>query len=256
MNIRVLGAHCSESKDSRCACLVIDNILALDAGALTSNLSLKEQQQLKAILISHKHYDHIRDIPSITINQFYQNSNARIYATETVFNAIAANMFNAELYPKFFEIPELNPAAEFIVIEPEKPFKIDDYDILAVPVNHEEGSVGYQITSADGKKIFYSGDTGSGLANCWKIISPQLLFIEVTLPNRWQKSAKKWGHLTPSLLGNELVSFNEIKGYLPKVIVVHMNPVFQKEIEIEMKTIAGNLGCPIDLAFEGMEVIL
>lgn len=256
MNIRVLGAHSSESKNSRCVCLVIDNILALDAGALTSNLSLAEQQHLKAILISHQHYDHIRDIPAFTINQLYQNSTAKIYSTKTVFDALASYMFNAELYPRFLEIPELNPAAEFITVEPYRHFKINDYDIMAVPVHHEEESVGYQITSTDGKTVFFSGDTGPDLADCWKSISPQLLFIDVTFPDRYQNSAQEWGHLTPTLLNKELESFSEIKGYLPEVKVIHMNPVFQKDIEIEVKAIADNLDCSITPAYEGMEVTL
>ena len=35
------------------------------------------------------------------------------------------------------------------------------------------------------------------------------------------------GHLTPELLKQELVTFRELKGYLPEVVAVHMNPAFE-----------------------------
>ncbi len=39
MNIRVLGAHNTESRTTRYMSLLVDGILALDAGGLTSSLS-------------------------------------------------------------------------------------------------------------------------------------------------------------------------------------------------------------------------
>ena len=72
MNIRFLGAHNSESKDVRPACLLIDNVLAIDAGGLTSSLTFSEQLAIKALLVTHHHYDHIKDIPMMGMT-FYIN---------------------------------------------------------------------------------------------------------------------------------------------------------------------------------------
>ncbi|UCH43884.1 MAG: MBL fold metallo-hydrolase [Dehalococcoidales bacterium] len=49
---------------------MVDNILALDAGAITSSLSLADQQKIQAILLTHQHYDHIRDIPTVAMNLY------------------------------------------------------------------------------------------------------------------------------------------------------------------------------------------
>jgi ribonuclease BN (tRNA processing enzyme) len=38
----------------------VDDVLALDAGGLTSSLALSEQLGLKAVLITHRHYDHVK----------------------------------------------------------------------------------------------------------------------------------------------------------------------------------------------------
>ena len=256
MHIQVLGAHNCESQGSRFACLLIGDVLAIDAGGLTSTLSFDAQQKLKAILLTHQHYDHIRDVPAIAMNFFLRNTTINIYSTQPVYDAVATYLLGGELYPKFLEQPRNNPTIKFTIIEPDKPEQIEGYSILAVPVNHTVPTVGYQVTSPDGKALFYTGDTGPGLAGCWEKISPQLLVIEVTGPDKYKEQAGQSGHLTPGLLKHELTSFREIKGYLPPVIVVHMNPRLERQIEVEIASVAKALNNPITLAYEGMQLQL
>jgi len=56
MNLRILGAHRSDSEDSRCTSLLIDDTLVLDAGGLTSTMTIPAQLGLKAVLLTHHHY--------------------------------------------------------------------------------------------------------------------------------------------------------------------------------------------------------
>ena len=148
------------------------------------------------------------------------------------------------------------PAIQFKVVEANRPEQIGDYSVLAVPVNHSVPTVGYQITSADGKVVFYTSDTGPGLADCWQQVSPQLLITEVTAPNRYEEFAHRSGHLTPSLLGQELDCFRELKGYLPQVVLVHMNPLQEKAIEAEIAVVTSSVNTTIQLGYEGMQIHL
>ncbi len=256
MDIQVLGAHNCESQNSKCISLLIDDVLAIDAGGLTSSLSLPAQQKLKAILITHQHYDHVRDIPAIAMNLALRETTINVYSTQPVYDVISTHLLNGKLYPKFLEHPPGKPTIKFTIIEPHKVEQIEGYSILAVPVNHLIPTVGYQITSSDGKIVFYTSDTGPALAECWAHISPHLLVIEVTAPNRYEEFAKETGHLTPKLLKQELISFQELKGYLPRVILVHMNPYLEKEIEAEIATLTKTLNNSITLAHEGMRLRL
>ncbi len=99
MEIRVLGAHACESKESRYVCLLIDDFLAIDAGGLTSTLSFQAQQKVKAILLTHPHYDHIRDIPAIAMNFFMRSTAVDIYSTQAVYDALAT-LLDGNLYNK------------------------------------------------------------------------------------------------------------------------------------------------------------
>jgi len=92
------------------------------------------------------------------------------------------------------------------------------------------------------------------LSGCWQRLSPQVLIVDVTVSNRYDEFARKTGHLTPALLYEELVEFRELKGYLPRIIAVHMNPSLEKEIKEEVAVVARDLNTPITLAHEGMRV--
>jgi len=256
VDIQILGAHNCESQKSRLISLLIDGVLAIDAGSLTSSLPFEAQQKLKAVLLTHHHYDHIRDVPAISMNFYLENATINIYATQPVYAALSTYLLNGELYPKFLEKPENKPTIRFNIIEPGKSEQIAGYSILAVPVNHGVPAVGYQVTSPDGKIVFYTGDTGPGLADCWKCISPQLLIVEVTASDRFKEAVGNGGHLTPTLLKQELITFRELKDYLPRVVTVHMSPGLEAEIEAEIATVAAELNSPITLAYEGMLIHL
>ena len=142
------------------------------------------------------------------------------------------------------------------MVEPYKTEQIKGYSILPIPVNHSVPTVGYQITSPDGKVVFYTGDTGPDLAGCWECIAPQLLIIEASAPDRFEAFYKKRGHLTPTLLKQELTSFRELKGYLPQVVIVHLNPGLEEETKAEIAAVAEDLNHPISIGYEGMELHL
>ena len=256
MNIQLLGVHNCESQNTKLTSLLIDDILVVDAGGLTSSLSFPAQQKLKAILLTHQHYDHIRDVPAITFNFAMANAAIDIYSTLPVYETLTTHWLNGNVYPKFLGWPPENPKINFTVIEPYKTKQIEGYSILPIPVNHSVPTVGYQITSPDGKVLFYTSDTGPGLADCWERVVPQLLITEVSAPDRFEELYKSRGHLTPTLLRQELISFRELKGYLPRVVIVHINPGLEEETNAEIAAVADDLDHPISVGYEGMQLHL
>ncbi len=257
MRVTILGAHNVESATTKMVSLLVDDVLAVDSGALTSSLTFEEQKKLRSILITHCHYDHIRDVAAIAINMSYFQQNVRVYSLQSTLDAISKYVLNGVVYPRFDEISTPDrPPVEYHALDVGKEAKVDGYRVVPLPMQHAVDTVGYQVTSADGASFFFSGDSGPGLARGMGEISPQLIIADVTLPNRLVKHGKQTGHLTPQLLSEELSEFKQARGYLPTVLLIHVSPMFEDEIRREALEVAGQLDATIDVAYEGMTIDL
>jgi Cft2 family RNA processing exonuclease len=251
MRIKFLGVHHEESKNSRLIGFVIDNIMAVDAGTLTSELTFSEQEKIKAILLSHGHYDHIRSVPSFIFSN--RKRSTKVYASSQTLKILSSHLFDGIIYPNFTEkTPFLKkPPIQLKPLKPFSTYNIIGYRVLPLPINHIAGSLGFEITSKDGKKIFYTGDSGVGLSALWEHISPELLIIDVTFPNQFVSVAKDANHLCPRTLKKELIEFRRIKGYSPQVVLVHLSPKYEDVIKREIKKISKELKFSISIACEG-----
>ena len=257
MKIRFLGAHNCETATTGLMCLLVDDKYALDAGALTRHLSLSAMFNLEAALLTHGHFDHVRDIPTLGMNLFLHGKSIDVYGNAQTRENLAYCLLNGTVYSKFFEKPADKPTLRFNVVEAGIDFKLGDYEVLPVALPHAAPALGYQLTDASGKRFFYTGDTGAGLSQYFKSITPDLMVVEVTGPSRYTEFfSTEGGHLTPELLGRELKIFQRLKGYLPPVACVHMSPSGEAAIAAEIEALSAELRTPIYLAHEGMTVTI
>jgi Cft2 family RNA processing exonuclease len=251
MIIRFLGTHNEESRDTRLVSILVDDVLAVDAGSLVSELSFKEQEKIRAILLSHGHYDHIRAVPAFAFNNSQHTT--RVFATQQTLEILTSHLVDGLIYPNFTEKTSFleKPALELCCLEALSPQDIEGYTVTAVPLNHPIGTVGFKITSPEQKSLLYATDTGPGLHQVWENTSPQLLVIDTTYPDRLEKVAWDAGHLCPKLLLKELVDFRNAKGYLPRVALIHLSPKLEAEIRDEVQGVSAELGIAIEIATEG-----
>lgn len=250
MKLKFLGAHSCESISSRCATLLVDDIISIDAGALLSSLSFEEQHKIKYVFLTHQHYDHIKDLPLLGFNNIFK-SQLKVYAMPETISVLKENIFTDKLWLDLSKVPPDAPHLKFISTEIQKEILVDGYTLTPFLTPHSFTSCGYYLEK-DKKALFYSGDTGPNIENIWKYISPQLLILEVTFPDRMREISIQYKHLCPSLLKEEIDKFRKVKKYLPQIIATHLHPDFDEEITNELNAL--NLG--IIVAKEGREIIL
>ena len=112
MDIRVIGCHGGETPRHRTSALILDDRVAIDAGSLTSGMELPAQCALEAVLVSHAHLDHIRDLATIADNRAQQGCKALVIAgTAPTIGILRKHFFNGLLWPDFSLIPSAKKPA-------------------------------------------------------------------------------------------------------------------------------------------------
>ena len=230
----------------------------MDAGGVTSALSLAEQKKIEAVLLTHHHFDHTRDLVTLAANAgYYWRKQLKVCGLRHTLDIVTDCLLSGKMYTNFFEYPDKEkPTVILEAVEPYGRHAIAGYDVLAVPVKHSAPTVGYQVNSPDGKSLFFTGDTTVGVSDCWQHVSPRLLITEVAGPDKYEDWLKKAGHLCPRLLKEELVQFRRLKGYLPRVIVIHIGNPYEQQIKEEVAQVAQELGTDISLGHEDMKITL
>lgn len=241
MELRVVGCHGGETPRHRTSAFLVDERLGIDAGSLTSGLDLKLQFGLSAILVSHAHLDHVRDLATIADNRCQAECDPLVVAASAgTIRALKKHFFNNLIWPDFTAIPNTTrPAVRLVELKPEKRVVIAGYDVRSILVNHTVEAAGF-IVETPKAALGYSGDTGP-TDRFWELLNevPNLkaLLMEVSFPNRQQRLATDSGHHTPKTLLRDLKKFRDPKD-LP-TLLYHMKPVFQGEVESECAGLKG-----------------
>ena len=78
------------------ASYVIDGKLALDAGSLIRALTFEQQRQVKAVILSHRHFDHTRDLATLSVLARNSDMSVDIYGIGHPWHryAISQNMYS------------------------------------------------------------------------------------------------------------------------------------------------------------------
>lgn len=234
MKVQVLGGHGGQARGFSTTSFLIDDILLLDCGAVTTSLSVEDQARIENILISHCHLDHTKDIAFLCDNCFGMKPQPfEVHSHRTVNQLIKTHIFNDVLWPDFSVLPSVDePTVHFNDLAPEKTVKIGDYEITPVPVSHPNDAMGF-IIEKDRKAILFTVDTGP-TERIWELgkrnKNIKAIFTEVSFPNSLQKVATLSDHHTARTLQQEL---GKMPADVP-VILTHLKPAFTERIMNEV----------------------
>ena len=254
MKVRVLGAHNLETGRARHTCFLIDGILAIDAGSLVSSLSLEEQGGIRALLITHQHFDHARDIPTLGLTTMGSPEPIHVYGLPVTLESVHAHLLDGLVYPDLTkELNDTPPRFRSHSVEPYVVFETLGYTVKPVAASHTVPAVGYIVKSPSGRCVAYTGDTdGDLLPILQDELAPEVVFVDVTYPDRLQWRAEVSGHLTPSLLERQLGAALRAGVRLPKIVPVHLSLHERDEIREELSAVAKGLCIDLTPGYEDM----
>ena len=252
MKVRIIGAHNYASRDTRLACMVIDDRLALDAGSLSTGLTFEEQAGIEAVLLTHRHLDHVSDLLMLGGVAYYMGGRVDVYGMAPTLRAVEEHLFNGALFTDPRTRPSRDdPAMRLHVLEEYTPTEVAGYTVVGLPGSHSVPTWGFEVTDPAGRRVFYSGDTNEGIAEVWRHVRPDLMLLECTVSNARAEGPGRPGHLSARLFGEVLEEFRRQHGYIPKMVAVHLLPFDEDAVRAELPRVARQLGIEIAIAREG-----
>ena len=219
--------------------IIIDDRVAIDAGSLAFSCSEVQRRDVRDIILTHTHLDHIAGLP-LYIDDLFSTLKApiRVHATGEMIEILERDIFNWEVYPRFSELcNECGPVIEYVKFERGSKFSVQHLNIVSVPVNHKVSASGY-IISDDDASVAITGDTAE-TDEIWTALNSvtdlKALLIECAFPNELNELAAVSNHLTPRKLEREL---EKLQNDNCEIHIINMKPMYRQSI---MKEI-GELG--------------
>lgn len=217
---------------------LINDTLAIDAGALAVGLTTQEQLRIRSIVITHAHLDHIISLPLYLTDLFEElREPVNVYATPSDFEALQRHLLTERVWITLETMK--NSHTELIAYRPIKTgesFFAEGLKITPVPVTHTVLTHGLMVED-DRSALLFTSDT-SATDRIWQMASEQVnlraVFIDLSFPNRLTELARVSGHHSPATLLEELP---KIKSDVP-VFAVHVKAAYRDEVGAEIAALA------------------
>lgn len=238
--MKVLGCHGGHVPGYDTTSYMINDRFLIDAGSICDALTLKQQNEITDIIITHSHLDHIKDLCFLLENTFNKGRKPlNVHSTPKVIQSLKDHIFNDLIWPDFTKISISGEQPVLHLIEVDGPFTIGNFNISPFKVNHPANAVGYVIDDGDVQVVF-TGDSGPTpkiweTANACKNL--KAVFTEISFPSRMESLAKASGHFTLKTLTEDLKGLKT--GNIP-VYISHFKPLFLEELINEFQSNASD----------------
>jgi len=221
----------SASRRQHLACFVVDDRVAIDAGSLGQSACALQREQIRDVVLTHAHLDHIAGLPLFLDDLFASlEAPVRIHATPDVIGILERDIFNWSIYPRFSELTnDRGSILEYVPFKTGSEFAVAHLTFRAINVNHRVPTVGFVISNGKASVVM-TGDT-AGLDEFWETVNslpkPDAVLIECAFPDELSELAEVSHHLTPIRLRSEL---GKLAHPETPVYVINIKPMYYEKV--------------------------
>ena len=126
MRIELLNSSTPPSDLQFLVSFLINDEVAIDAGAIGLLADLQRQQRVRHVFITHEHLDHIATLPIFLENVYEPGPDCvELLASRAVLDFLHEDMFNGRVWPDFFDLSR--PSDAFVrttALEPMQPIPL------------------------------------------------------------------------------------------------------------------------------------
>lgn len=243
MKIRQLGStNAAVEIRQHLTTFIINDTVAIDAGCLGLLAPVALQQQIKHVLISHSHLDHVATLPLFLDNVFQPNNEApTICASRDVWYCLKNDILNERLWPDLSRIG----SEEFRffneqVLESEVSIQVDGLTITPVSVDHTVPTLGFLIEDQRSAVVIPSDTCPT--QRIWELANRpgfreklRLVFLECSFPDNYEWLAIKSKHLCSRLFAAEIAKIREESPF--QAVAVHLKAMMDEPIRNELQAL-------------------
>ena len=219
------------SQRQHLTCVVVDDRVAFDAGSLALSCSDTQRRQIRDVVLSHCHLDHIAGLPLFLDDLFATLSKpVRVHASQAMIDILERDIFNWSIYPRFSELKNNDAAVmSYHSFQSGKSFTVSHLTVAPTEVNHNVPSCGFVISNGE-TSIGITGDTAE-TTSIWEEFDATAdltaVLVECAFPNEMQDLAVISHHLTPLGLSKELAKFTRRD---VQIYVVNIKPMYRDAV--------------------------
>ena len=213
------------------SCFVIHDTVAIDAGRLAMAATAAQKKQIRDVVLTHAHLDHVAGLP-LFIDDLFAGLDVPVcvHAAPEVIEILERDIFNWEIYPRFSELENDKGAVmHYRHFKTGEEFSVKHLRLKAVAVNHKVAAVGFVVSDGT-TKFALSSDTAE-MDEFWNAVNAEenlsVLLIECAFPNELDELARASHHLTPKTLQKELGKFKQTEC---AIYIINIKPMYRDEV--------------------------
>ncbi len=228
MKIKVLGCSGGLGPGLKTTSFLVNDSLLLDAGSGLDSLSVEEMLNIRHVLLTHAHIDHILGLPLMLAMIYDQHEHqVQVHALPSVIQALQQHIFNWTIWPDFTRLPEQKPIIRLNALKAGEEIQLENLRIKSLPAQHPSPCIGYFIAS-DKASFAFTGDS-SFHPPFWTSVNqlrPDMVIADISFTDEANTLAADSGHMTIDQLPAALALLD----YSPEIRASHFKVGFEEQL--------------------------